>query len=212
MSTPSNHAPRTTPPRTLPRIDARTWARDLALGARFTLAGGKEGWIRNLLTAVGVGLGVAVLLLASAVPAMMQARSDRSHDRDDMYFGEKLKPTASTMLIDNTDTVYHGVDVYGRVLDPDGDKPPVPPGLSRVPAPGEMTVSPHSPSCWTPPRASCSRSGSTTASPAPSPRPDCSAPPNSSTTRAATPSPTHTPNASTRSVAPGAAPRGWARS
>lgn len=142
MSTPSNHAPRTTPPRTLPRIDARTWARDLALGARFTLAGGKEGWIRNLLTAVGVGLGVAVLLLASAVPAMMQARSDRSHDRDDMYFGEKLKPTASTMLIDNTDTVYHGVDVYGRVLDPDGDKPPVPPGLSRVPAPGEMTVSP----------------------------------------------------------------------
>ncbi|WP_343241328.1 MULTISPECIES: FtsX-like permease family protein [unclassified Streptomyces] len=142
MSTPSENAPRTTPPRTLPRTDARTWVRDLALGARFTLAGGKEGWIRNLLTAVGVGLGVAVLLLASAVPAMMQARSDRSHDRDDMYFGEKLKPTASTMLINNTDTVYHGVDVYGRVLDPDGDKPPVPPGLSRVPAPGEMTVSP----------------------------------------------------------------------
>ncbi|MDF9815352.1 FtsX-like permease family protein [Streptomyces sp. SPB162] len=135
---PTDYAPAATAPRT----DVRTWARDLALGARFTLAGGREGWIRNLLTAVGVGLGVAVLLLAAAVPAMMDARSERSNARDDMYFGEKLRPTASTMLVERTDTTYHDEDVYGRVLRPDGDKPPVPPGLTKIPAPGEMTVSP----------------------------------------------------------------------
>ncbi|MEU3464905.1 FtsX-like permease family protein [Streptomyces sp. NPDC006733] len=141
MSTPSDTTARTTAPAAA-RTDVRTWARDLALGARFTLAGGREGWIRGLLTAVGVGLGVAVLLLASAVPAMMDARSHRSHDRDDMYFGEKLRPSAATLLIDSADTVYHGKDIYGRVLRPDGDKAPVPPGLARIPAPGEMVVSP----------------------------------------------------------------------
>ena len=31
------------------------WSRDLAMGARFALAGGREGWTRSLLTAVGVG-------------------------------------------------------------------------------------------------------------------------------------------------------------
>lgn len=33
----------------------RTWARDLGLGVRFAAAGGREGWIRTLLTAVGSG-------------------------------------------------------------------------------------------------------------------------------------------------------------
>ncbi|MDJ0342730.1 ABC transporter permease [Streptomyces sp. H10-C2] len=125
-----------------PRTDLRTWARDLALGARFTLAGGREGWTRTLLTAVGVGFGVAVLLLAAAVPAMMDARSQRSTARDDMYFGAKLPPAATTMLIHSTDTSYRGESVYGRVLRPDGAEPPIPPGLSKIPAPGEMTVSP----------------------------------------------------------------------
>lgn len=128
--------------RTKPRTDARTWVRDLVLGARFTLAGGREGWTRTLLTAVGVGLGVAVLLLASAVPAMMDARAQRSHARDDMSFGEKIAPTATTMLIDTTNTTFRGEDIYGRTLRPDGDKPPIPPGLSKIPAPGEMVVSP----------------------------------------------------------------------
>ncbi|MCZ4122032.1 FtsX-like permease family protein [Streptomyces sp. H39-S7] len=139
---PDRTTPTDAPTPTAPRTDARTWARDLALGARFTLAGGREGWIRNLLTAVGVGLGVAVLLLAAAVPAMLDARSHRSNARDDLYFGEKLRPTASTMLVDNTDTTYHDDDVHGRALRPDGDKPPVPPGLTKIPAPGEMVVSP----------------------------------------------------------------------
>ncbi|MFE9556501.1 hypothetical protein ACFYMW_29245 [Streptomyces sp. NPDC006692] len=30
---------------------------DLGLGARFALTGGREGWVRTVLTALGVGLG-----------------------------------------------------------------------------------------------------------------------------------------------------------
>ncbi|MEV6707011.1 hypothetical protein, partial [Micromonospora wenchangensis] len=37
---------------------------DLAMGARMAVTGGREGWTRALLTAVGVGIGVAMLLLA----------------------------------------------------------------------------------------------------------------------------------------------------
>lgn len=54
---------------------------DLGLGIRFALSGGREGWVRTLLTAVGVGLGVALLLGAASVPHLVDERADRIHDR-----------------------------------------------------------------------------------------------------------------------------------
>ncbi|MEU8966939.1 hypothetical protein AB0C89_35295, partial [Streptomyces sp. NPDC048491] len=56
--------------------------RDLALGARFALAGGREGWTRTLLTAVGVGLGVALLLGTTALPGALNARNARDNARN----------------------------------------------------------------------------------------------------------------------------------
>ena len=47
---------------------------ELLIGARMALTGGREGWIRTILTALGVGIGVAMLLLAASVPAALQAR------------------------------------------------------------------------------------------------------------------------------------------
>ena len=76
---------RTRPPE--PPADLRTWARDLALGARFAVGGGREGWTRTVLTAVGVGLGVALLLLAAAVPAMMNTRDHKRVARDSTSAG-----------------------------------------------------------------------------------------------------------------------------
>lgn len=55
----------------------RQWTRDLAMGVRFAFAGGREGWIRAVLTAVGVGLGVALLLLTTALPNALAVRHDR---------------------------------------------------------------------------------------------------------------------------------------
>ena len=49
----------------------RVWARDLGLGARFAFGGGREGWTRTLLTGLGVGLGVALLLITKVRDSLM---------------------------------------------------------------------------------------------------------------------------------------------
>jgi ABC-type antimicrobial peptide transport system permease subunit len=119
-----------------------TWVRDLGLGVRFAATGGREGWTRTLLTAVGVGLGVTLLFVAAAVPAMMGARNDRGYDRDYSWFKEPPKQTASTVLYAEANTTFHDEDIRGLLLKADGDRPVLPPGVDAMPAPGEMVVSP----------------------------------------------------------------------
>jgi hypothetical protein len=95
------------------------------------------------MTAIGVGLGVALLLLAAATPAAMDARDDRAAARDDQQLTDA--PTsagARTLLIGDASSEFRGDDVRGRLLRPEGPDAPVPPGLTRLPAPGEVVVSP----------------------------------------------------------------------
>ncbi|MGW7429605.1 FtsX-like permease family protein [Streptomyces sp. NPDC054861] len=120
----------------------RTWSRDLALGARFAVTGGRRGWIRTALTAVGVGLGVAMLLVAAAVPHMSFAREVRESQRSVDASTEVKSPTADSFLYADPATVYRGEAVTGLVLRPEGARAPAPPGMPKIPAPGEMWVSP----------------------------------------------------------------------
>ncbi|GGX39924.1 ABC transporter permease [Streptomyces fructofermentans] len=124
-------------------MTARQWSRDLAMGTKFAFTGGREGWIRVLLTGVGVGLGVALLLLTTAIPSAMQARSDREYSRTDLRMSSEVIPKAdNTVLVGNVGSDFRGQDVRGRELEPEGLRAPLPPGLSEFPAPGEMFVSP----------------------------------------------------------------------
>ncbi|MFF4351652.1 ABC transporter permease [Streptomyces sp. NPDC001530] len=124
-------------------MNMRQWSRDLAMGAKFAFVGGREGWIRVLLTAVGVGLGVALLLLTTAIPNALAVRHDRETARTDITYSDSHKPKAdNTLLVGNVGTTYHEQDVRGRELEPEGARAPLPPGLSRFPAKGEMIVSP----------------------------------------------------------------------
>ncbi|HEX5569464.1 MAG TPA: FtsX-like permease family protein [Streptomyces sp.] len=133
----------TAPPASAPRpTGPARWAADLAMGARFAFAGGREGWIRTVLTAVGVGLGVAVLLVAASVPHMLSAREARGKARESYGFTEVVQRSDRSALYLHKDTEFRGEDVRGRILQPDGDRPPVPPGLKELPGPGEMAVSP----------------------------------------------------------------------
>ncbi|MGW5527156.1 ABC transporter permease [Streptomyces xanthochromogenes] len=116
--------------------------RDLALGARFALAGGREGWTRTLLTAVGVGLGVALLLGTTALPGALNARNARDNARNDYGASVDGGPAVDTLLIGRADTQFQGSDVRGRLLQPEGAKAPLPPGVSALPAPGTMVASP----------------------------------------------------------------------
>lgn len=72
----------------------RTWVRDLGLDARFAVPGGRGGWTRTLLTAVGG----ALLPVAAAVPAMLSARSERGFERDYSWFNDRPKQFASMVL------------------------------------------------------------------------------------------------------------------
>ncbi|GAA1927543.1 FtsX-like permease family protein [Streptantibioticus ferralitis] len=124
------------------RATPRTWGRELALGARFATGGGTEGWTRTALTAVGVALGVMLLLVAAAVPAMVDNRSDRSYAREAPYSPELTRPTAGTMLVKDANTTFRQDRISGSLLQPEGPNAPVPPGVDRLPRPNEMVASP----------------------------------------------------------------------
>ncbi|MGX1272113.1 ABC transporter permease [Streptomyces phaeoluteigriseus] len=124
-------------------MNLRQWGRDLALGVRFAFAGGREGWVRAGLTAVGVGFGVALLLLSTALPNVLSARHDREQARLDYTFAVDVPPKADdTLLISDVDTTFRDKEVRGRLVEPEGPRAPLPPGLSRFPGRGEMAVSP----------------------------------------------------------------------
>ncbi|MER6417188.1 FtsX-like permease family protein [Streptomyces sp. NPDC001137] len=121
----------------------RQWADDLAMGVRFAFTGGREGWVRALLTAVGVGLGVALLLLTTAIPSALHRRDERGTARDDFTYSQKvLRKADNTLVIASADTTFRSKDVRGRLLEPEGARAPLPPGVAKFPAKGEMVVSP----------------------------------------------------------------------
>ncbi|WP_374120694.1 FtsX-like permease family protein [Streptomyces sp. AN091965] len=122
----------------------RAWVRDLAMGLRFAVGGGRQGWTRTILTAVGVGLGVALLLGAASVPDMLNKRDARSTARTPLteMNGKQVEPGDTTVLSINVSTDFRNSEITGRMLRADGAHPVLPPGLDALPKPGEVVVSP----------------------------------------------------------------------
>lgn len=124
-------------------MNVRQWAADLMLGVRFAFTGGREGWTRAVLTAVGVGLGVALLLLTTALPNALAVRHDREAARTDITFGSDPVPKANdTLVVASVGSDFRDDSVRGRALEPEGPRAPLPPGVEKFPADGEMVVSP----------------------------------------------------------------------
>ncbi|MFB4194933.1 FtsX-like permease family protein [Streptomyces carpaticus] len=120
------------------------WARDLLMGVRFAVAGGRPGWARTTLTAIGVGLGVTLLLFAASAPGIHAKRDARAEAREPVWY-EELEPGSDTFRYESLDTTYHGEHVRGYLLQPDAGQNTTatpPPGLTAFPAAGEMLVSP----------------------------------------------------------------------
>jgi hypothetical protein len=113
------------------------------MGVRFAFTGGREGWTRAVLTAVGVGLGVALLLLTTALPNALAVRQEREAARTDITFVDERLPKADdTLVVANVGSDFRDDTVRGRALEPEGPRAPLPPGVARFPAKGEMVVSP----------------------------------------------------------------------
>ncbi|MFD5325631.1 FtsX-like permease family protein [Streptomyces sp. NPDC127092] len=123
-------------------MSLRTWTRDLALGARLAVTGGRGGRLRTALTATGIGLGVALLLVAASMPEMLFQREVRESARSVDASEPVERPGPETFLYADQSTLYRGDTITGLLLRPEGDRPAVPPGAAKVPAPGEMLVSP----------------------------------------------------------------------
>ncbi|MFE5853291.1 FtsX-like permease family protein [Streptomyces sp. NPDC056500] len=120
----------------------RGWVRDLTLGLRFAVTGGRRGWTRTLLTAFGVGLGVALLLVAAAIPHALQSRDDRQGDRTPALQGSGQLSDAAFHYA-QTETVFRDDMITGTLFRAAGKgTPSAPPGLAALPKPGEMAVSP----------------------------------------------------------------------
>ncbi|MFF3123142.1 FtsX-like permease family protein [Streptomyces sp. NPDC057908] len=138
---PAEAAPRPTGPTGFTAL-----LRDLALGVRFASSGGREGWIRTLLTAVGVGLGVTLLLVAASVPHMLDQRSARDQARSETKISDspdgQAKKSDTSVLRINAETEYRGRTIGGYLMRADGTHPVVPPGVGRFPGADEMVVSP----------------------------------------------------------------------
>ncbi|MFV5994745.1 FtsX-like permease family protein [Streptomyces sp. NPDC056231] len=139
-------APADAPPRPTQPTGIAALLRDLGLGIRFAVSGGREGWIRTLLTAVGVGLGVALLLVAASAPHLLDERSAREQARAETKISESpdalAKKSDTSVLRISAETEYRGRTIGGFLMRADGAHPVVPPGVTRFPGPDEMVVSP----------------------------------------------------------------------
>lgn len=117
---------------------------DLSLGVGLSTRGGVENLLRTLLTALGVGVATATLLLASALPTILEHRDERAAARMDYEVAEYPPPAAGadTLVFHIADTDYRTTPVFGRILHAEGPNAPLPPGVDHLPGHDEIVVSP----------------------------------------------------------------------
>ncbi|MFJ5926861.1 FtsX-like permease family protein [Kitasatospora sp. NPDC092948] len=114
----------------------------LLLGVRLVRGYGRSGWARVGLMAGGTGLGVVVLLLAIAVPGMLQHRLARADARTVVCAAADGRPAAGCGLPGQTvSDSWYGKPVQRQLVGAGLAVAP-PPGLAALPAPGEVVLSP----------------------------------------------------------------------
>ncbi|TKG72728.1 FtsX-like permease family protein [Prauserella endophytica] len=116
--------------------------RDLLLGLRLAVGGGRisgQALLRLAMTTLGVALVVAVLLPAASINTLVSEQDAREAAQV-----PQVEPRPGVDPLYRLDWFIDGGDDYLRavVVAPDGPNAPVPPGLDRIPAPGEVVVSP----------------------------------------------------------------------
>jgi hypothetical protein len=111
------------------------------LGLRIAVAGGRESVARMMLIAVGVAVGVTMLLASLTLLPAMQDRVDRLAWHRTTAASPPTAPDRAIWL-PFTDR-YAGQEVVRIQVAALGPRPPVPPGMDRLPGPGEVFVSPE---------------------------------------------------------------------
>ncbi|HJP73549.1 MAG TPA: FtsX-like permease family protein [Pseudonocardiaceae bacterium] len=120
-------------------VERNSWPRDFALGVRLAVGGGRTSWMRLILGTIGIGLAVAVLLLAASIGHIMAGRDGRTNAANPTMTA--IKGVSPTQYIGN-DVSYQGTSIPGAYLHGTGANSPVPPGIASLPGPNEIVVSP----------------------------------------------------------------------
>ena len=138
------------------RVSIATRRQDVALGLQLAVNGGSASRLRLVLTAVGIGLCTAVLLLAASLGPALDSRAERTEASTPQYLSPSWLPLQDgqdpvslaipgSFEVHDSAVPYHGRTVYGwdlATLPQHLDAAPPPPGVDRFPGPGELVVSP----------------------------------------------------------------------
>ena len=115
----------------------------IRLGLRLTMGSGREALLRVLVTAAAVALGVGLLLAAMAGINGLHAQSDRG-----AWLNSAVQPTppnspASGLWWEPSTDTFGGQLIDRIDVAAAGPGAPIPPGVSRLPGPGQYVASPE---------------------------------------------------------------------
>ncbi|MFK0101043.1 ABC transporter permease [Streptomyces sp. NPDC091040] len=117
----------------------------LLIGIRLLRGAGRAGLARFLLMSLGCAMGVACLAAVLTIPAILSAHDSRAAAREPQPVTGALhaRSAADTVFLTRQDP--YGSQPFTRVFvgRATGAHVPRPPGVDRVPSPGEVLVSPH---------------------------------------------------------------------
>jgi hypothetical protein len=112
---------------------------DLVLGVRLAVGGGRTSWARLALSAVGIAIATAVLLVAASAGTMHAEREVRQYA--DFVQDQPVEGVTPT-LTDRNNTEFRGDSVRITYVAGTGPGAVKPAGLPELPAEGEMYASP----------------------------------------------------------------------
>lgn len=116
-----------------------TGREDLLLGFRLAVGGGRGSIVRLVLSTVGIGLAVAVLLIGASAGTVKENRDQRAYAASPRH--EQI-PGVAPLNYHATTTDFRGQAISLVHLQATGPNSPIPPGVDRLPAPGEVFLSP----------------------------------------------------------------------
>jgi hypothetical protein len=117
----------------------------IRLGLRLAVSGGREAVARLVIVAAAVGIGVGLLLTVVAAVNAVNVQNDRYAWLDTGANNASQtgpgSPAAPLWLLFTTD-LFDGQGIYRADVAATGPTSPVPPGIPRVPGPGQYYISP----------------------------------------------------------------------
>src|SRR5882724_10964917 len=120
----------------------------LALSLRLTLRSGREALVRLIVTAAAVTIGVAILLAVAADFNAFRTTSNKACWECTQGAAVTLSQAGQPVAAGRAELWNYGDDIYdGQTIEhldvaALGPGAPLPPGISRLPAPGQFYASP----------------------------------------------------------------------